>query len=120
MKAKHTVPAKEDWSGYETDPDVRYFHKLAFGKTYDEILTYFEGGRSIDRADEILYSPRAIFQYYIYSFTEYLKSKLAVEDSDAASSFLRLLIAREDKDPGSVTQIYPNLRDTIEGSIPKK
>ena len=71
MKAKCKIPTKEDWYGYKADPEVRYFHKLAFGKRYNEILSSFEGGRSIERADDLLYSPRAVFQYYIYSFTEY-------------------------------------------------
>jgi hypothetical protein len=45
---------------------------------------------------------------------EYIRSAQAREDSDAGSVFLRLLANREQKDPGSVKVIYPELRETVD------
>lgn len=36
--------------GYEADLEVRHGHKLFFGKSIDEVQSYFAGGRSIERA----------------------------------------------------------------------
>ncbi len=35
-------------------------------------------------------------------------------ESDEASSFLRLLIGREERDPGSVAEIYADLEEVVE------
>lgn len=108
------MPGPTEWAGYESDLDVRYAHKLLFGKSITEVQGYFAGGRSIERSSELLYMPRRAFQYYVFAFAEYLRSPEAAGDSDAASSFLRLAISREHKDPGSVSQVFPDLRSTIE------
>ena len=111
---RRQVPGKKEWAGFEDDLDVRAAHRLMYGKRADEVLKQFEGGHAISRADELLFMPRRAFQYYVFSFMEYLHSERAKGDSDAASPFLGLLVAREERDPGSVAAIYEQLRETID------
>jgi len=109
------IPGPKDWEGYEKDLDVRYAHKLFFGKSVPEVMEHFSvGGRCIERASELLFMPRKAFQYYVQAFAEYIKSEKAAGDSDAASPFLRLLLNREERDPGSVMEIYGKLSDTVD------
>ena len=109
------IPGPKDWAGYEKDLDARYAHKLFFGKSVPEVMEHFSvGGRCIERADELRFMPRKAFQYYIQAFAEYINSERAEGDSDAASPFLRFLIDREERDPGSVMEIYGKLSDTID------
>jgi hypothetical protein len=58
--------------------------------------------------------PRSAFQYYVFAFADFIKSKEAIGDSDSASCFLGLLINREKKDPGSVAPIFEQLRDAVD------
>jgi hypothetical protein len=111
---KRKVPDKADWDGYKEDLDVRHFHKLAFGKTIDDIQQYFGGGRAIERADELLFAPRAVFQYYVFAFVKFLMGESGEGESDAASPFLSLLEEREKKDPGSVSEIYSELSEVVD------
>ena len=107
------IPDEADWSGFEDDFDVRNMHKLFFGKSVDEVLQHFDGA-AIQRCTEFLYASRPVFQYYIHGFVLFLKSKSAEGDSDAASPFLGLLEGREQKDPGSVSDIYSSLSDCVD------
>ena len=114
MKIKRKVPDKADWAGYKEDLAVRHFHKLAFGKTIDDIQQYFYGGRAIERADELLFAPRPVFQYYVFAFVRFLMSESGEGESDAASPFLSLLLERENKDPGSASEIYFELSEAVD------
>ena len=111
---KLTIPNSANWQGYEADLDVRHAHKLLFGKSIDEVQCYFGGAQSISRADELQFMPRAAFQYYVFAYSHYVMSEAARGDPDSASPFLRLLVAREKQDPGSVRKIYSHLRPTVE------
>jgi hypothetical protein len=113
-KGKMKIPGRADWAGYENDFDVRYAHKLFFGKSTSEVLEHFGGVQSIGRADELLFMPKRAFQYYIFAFAEFLLSDIAAGDPDSASPFLRVLIAREQRDPGSVAEIYSNLASVVD------
>ena len=114
MAKRMRVPGKAEWAGYEEDLDSRHAHKLFFGKTAPEVFEYFASGRAIERAAELWFIPRKAFQYYVVAFAEYLMSAEAKGGCDAASSFLRLLISREKRDPGSVVEIYPKLAKTVD------
>jgi len=104
---KLKVPNQSDWIGYEKDLDLQDFYRLVYGKQVEDIYYYFKEGAYISRSDELLYSNRNIFQYYIYAFALYLET-IGKYDIDAQDGFLRLLLNREEKDPGSVCQIYHN------------
>lgn len=112
--AKLKIPGAAEWAGYKNDLDVQYAHKLFFGRSYGEVVHHFGSSRSIGRADELLFMPRRAFQYYVMAFVEYLGRPEAAGDSDSASPFLRLLIEREKRDPGSVAQIYDQLASTVD------
>jgi hypothetical protein len=111
---KRKIPGRIEWSGYQNDLNVRHAHKLLFGKSTAEVQRYFGGVQSIQRADELLFMPRHAFQYYVFAFADYELSEGAQGDPDSASSFLRLLVAREERDPGSVSHLYPELAAPIE------
>jgi hypothetical protein len=108
------IPDESAWFGYQDDLDVRYMHRLFFGKSIDEVLEYFEGGRAIERCSELLFAPRSVFQYYIQAFVKFLMSENAAGESDAASPFLDLLASREKEDPGSVSAIFSSLASCID------
>jgi len=114
MEILKKIPDSNAWEGYKDDLDVKYFYDFAYGKSIDDIQNHFGEGVSIERADELLFSPRIVFQYYIQAFVKYIMSEKAKGDSDSASSFIRLLLSREEKDPGSVKNIYQSLAETID------
>jgi hypothetical protein len=103
-----------EWSGYEADLDVRDAHRMMFGKGIEEVQQYFGDVHSINRASELLFMPRGAFQYYVLAFSEFVRSERARGDSDSASSFLRLLLAREERDPGSVSRVYDELAPVVD------
>lgn len=109
-----SIPDQAVWYGYEEDLDVKYMHSLFFGKSIDDVLPYFEGGRAIERCSELLWAPRPVFQYYVHALTRFLLSERAKGESDAASPFLHLLENRETKDPGSVSSIFASLAPCVE------
>lgn len=112
MAKKKKIPGNAEWRGWKEDLDVKYAHKLLFGKSISEVIKHF--ARSpIERAAELLFMPRKAFQYYIFAFVEYLNSDDSFGESDAASPFFRLLIAREKRDHSSVMEIYEELSPTV-------
>jgi hypothetical protein len=111
---RHTIPDAQDWAGYEADIEARYGHKLMFGKSLEELAYLFRDTPS-ERATELLAVPRRVFQYYAFTFVRLFDSPAeSVEQADCASVFLRLLCGREKQDPGSVAQIYSELRATVD------
>jgi hypothetical protein len=108
------IPSADDWRGYEKDLDARSAYKRFFGKSNEDLLKYFGDAQSIERASELSFMPRSAFQYYVFAFAEFIKSKDAIGDPDSASCFLRLLIDREEKDPGGVASIFEQLKDAVD------
>jgi hypothetical protein len=108
------IPDESAWSGYERDLDVRYLHERFFGKSHTQVQEYFGDGSSIERMDELIFSPRPVFQYYVQSFAMYVMSPAAAGDTVTASAFLSLLESRDGQDPGSVKPVYPLLAACVE------
>lgn len=109
------VPDHSAWAGYEADLEGRWTHRLLFGKSIDEVRYEFRDSASIERSIELIRAPRAVFQYYVFAFVSIFESPVeSAGESDCASVFLRLLCNRERDDPGSVTEIYSELRPTVE------
>lgn len=71
MTSTAHIPDESAWCGYEDDLDVRYLHGLFYGKSLEEVQEYFGEGRSIERAGELLFSPRPVFQYYVQAFAHF-------------------------------------------------
>jgi hypothetical protein len=44
-KRKRKIPGQVEWSGYQQDLDVKYAHKLMFGKSTSEVQELFGGVR---------------------------------------------------------------------------
>lgn len=107
-------PNAEGWEGYERDLDVRGADRLLFGRSIDQVRKHFGGAQSISRADDLLFMPRAAVQYFVFAFAQFVISDNAQGEPDSASPFLGLLISREERDPGSVSQIYPRLLPSVE------
>ncbi len=113
-RRRRRIPGREEWLGYEADLDVRHAHKLFFGKSLDEVQRHFGGVQSIGRMDELLFMPRRAFQFYVMAFAQFVRSDAARGDSDTASAFLTLLLNREQRDPGSVGQVFEALQPAVE------
>lgn len=108
------IPGHAEWAGDETDLDVRYARQIFFGKSIAEVQCLFGGARSIERASELLFMPRCAFQYYVFAFAHFVLSDQASGDPDSASPFLRLLVSREQRDAGSVSEIHERLASCVE------
>ena len=109
-----SIPTEAEWAGHEGDLDVQYAYRLLYGKTVEEAMPCFVDNRSIERADELGFAPRRVFQYYVFAFVRYLSSPASEGDSDCASVFLRLLLRRETDDRGSVAEIFDALREAVD------
>jgi hypothetical protein len=109
------IPDEAAWAGYDEDLDVQYAHHLLAGKSIDEVKYQFRDTFSIERASELLYAPRPVFQYYVFAFVAIFGSPAeSVGESDCASVFLHFLCDREKRDPGSVADIWDELRGTVD------
>ena len=108
------VPGETEWAGREQDLDVQYAYHRYFGKTTDDVKYDFRD-LVIERASELRFVPRSVFQYYVFAWIDLFESPgESVGQSDCASVFLNLLRDREEADPGSVAEIYAELRVTVE------
>jgi hypothetical protein len=112
-KRGRAIPGRAEWAGYEGGLDVKYAHKLLFGKS-SAFRSISAGGCSIERADELLFMPRGAFQYYVFAFSDFVRSQEAAGDADSASSFLRLLLNRETRDGDGVAEIYSELLPVVQ------
>jgi hypothetical protein len=65
---------------------------------------------TLEEANTVLNGNRAQVRVQVHAS---FKTR-AAGDSDSASPFLRLLISRQQRDPGSVSAIYPHLASTVE------
>ncbi|HEY8973101.1 MAG TPA: hypothetical protein VIN75_02710 [Burkholderiaceae bacterium] len=114
MARPRVVPGEAEWAGHEQDLEAQYAHRLYFGKTTDEIMYDFRD-LVIERASELREVPRPVFQYYVFAFVDLFASPgESAEQADCASVFLLMLCGRERHDPGSVAEIYDDLRATVE------
>ena len=108
------IPGEAEWAGHEGDLDARYAHDKLFGKSIEQVQRLFGETDVLSRAEDLHFMPRAAFQYYVFAFAQFLLSERASGESDAASSFLQLLIARESEESGCVSDIYAELKPTVE------
>lgn len=94
---KRNIPSEEDWGNYQDDLDQNYAHGIFAGRDLTQVMSAFARS-SIERAEELRFMPTIPFQYYIFSFCEFVTSSevLTLNDgldaSDAASCFLNLVI----------------------------
>ncbi len=106
------IPNEQDWENWQDDLDTKYAHNLLAGKTIQNVVDLFLEN-PIERMDELIWVPKSVFQYYIYGFVKAVHSKEAAGNSELASAFLNLLIAKEKQTKGSVAEIFNELMPTI-------
>jgi hypothetical protein len=108
------IPGDVEWAGYEDDLDSRYAHEMFFGKSIEQVLRLFEKSDVLSRAEDLHYMPFAAFKYYIFAFARFVLSDRAAGDSSAANAFLCTLMERESEVPGCMSDLYVQLKPTVE------
>ncbi len=105
-------PTRDDWGDLDVDPDVEYGHRLFGGKTVAEATPLF-ADNPMERAAELRFTTAPVFNYYIFCFADHLLAPESIGASDAASCFLRLVLARLQAMPTSVIPIWRRLGPTV-------
>lgn len=108
------VPTEEEWGDYQADLDQEYAHDLFAGHTNEQMQPHFYRN-VIERASELQFMPEVPFRYYMLGFRDFVMAgKFAhLEDSDAASCFLRLIEEKLENRPGHILPIMPELLPAI-------
>jgi hypothetical protein len=109
------IPSEEDWDNYKEDLDATYAHNLFIGKSNEQMLPEYKG-RVLARWEDIFSMPKKPFQYYIFGFREFviLQNFGFCESSDAASSFLNLILVKLEKQPDYILPVIEKLFPDIE------
>jgi hypothetical protein len=109
-----SVPTEEEWGDYQADLDQEYAHDLFAGHTNEEMLPHFYRN-VIERASELQFMPEVPFRYYMLGFRDFVMAgKFAhLEDSNAASCFLRLIEEKLENHPDQILTIMPELLPAI-------
>ena len=113
------IPTEEDWGDYQRgrieDLDVAYAHDVFIGKSNSEMLPEYKD-HVLMRSEDLHWMPKKPFQYYIFGFRDYVKNGEFgfYESSDAASSFLRLILHKLKEQPDHILPVIPELFKDIE------
>jgi hypothetical protein len=113
------VPTEEDWGEYNSgrieDLDLKYAHGVFTGKTNEEMLPLYKD-HVLMRAEDIHWMPKKPFQYYIFGFRDYVirRDFGFYESSDAASSFLRIVLLKLREQPEFILPVLSKLMPDIE------
>lgn len=114
-----TVPTEQDWgdcnSGRIEDLDLKYAHDVFIGKTNEEMRRHYKD-HVLMRAEDFHWMPQKPFQYYIFGFRDFvLRRDFGVfENSDAASSFLQLILLKLKEQPDHILPVLSQLMPDIE------
>jgi hypothetical protein len=108
------VPTEGEWGNYEADLDQRYAHDLFGGRTNEEMQAHFYRN-VIERTDELRWMPAIPFRYYMLGFRDFVMAGNFdhLQDSDAASCFLRLVEEKLEKQPEFILPIMAELLPAI-------
>ncbi len=102
------VPTREDWGDLNIDPEVESGYQLLGGKSREQVLPLFLEN-PLERAAELHFTPRAVFNYYVFCFVDHLLSPNSRGESDMASCFLRLVRGRAQTHPRHLEQVWADL-----------
>lgn len=110
-----SVPTENEWENYKEDLDAKYAHDLFIGKTNEQMLPEYKD-RVLARSEDIYWMPIKPFQYYIFGFRDFvIQQDFGIcESSDAASSFLNLVIYKLEEKPEFILSVLPELMKDIE------
>jgi hypothetical protein len=111
----HSVPTETDWENYTEDLDANYAHNLFIGKTNEQMLAEYKD-LVLARSEDIFWMPKIPFQYYVFGFRDFVISRDfgICESSDAASSFLNLIIYKLENQPDFILPVLSELLNDIE------
>ena len=109
------IPTEQDWENYKADLDANYAHGIYFGKSNSEMLP-LQRNHVLSRSEDISWMPKNPFQYYVLGFRDFVIARNFgfYESSDAASSFLLLVLNKLEKQPEFILPIYSELASAIE------
>lgn len=113
------IPTEEDWGEYQRgkieDLDIAYAHDVFIGKSNSEMLHQYKD-HVLMRAEDLYWMPEKPFQYYILGFRDYVINGNFgfYESSDAASSFLQLILRKLKQQPDHILPVLPDLYKDIE------
>jgi hypothetical protein len=109
------IPKEQDWENYKLDLDAKSAYKNIFGKSNSEMLPLYKN-HVLSRSEDISWMPIKPFQYYILGFRDFVLARNFgfYESSDAASSFLLLVLNKLEEQPEFVLPIFSELGSAIE------
>ncbi len=110
------IPKESDWGIMDNaDRDVKYAHKIFFGKSNDEMVGEFKIN-ALMRCEDLGVMPIIPFCYYIFGLKEYIDAGDFDQftKSESADCFLELIKERLAQSPEFIMPILPELMPTIE------
>jgi hypothetical protein len=113
------VPTEQDWgdcnSGHIEDLDLKYAHDVFIGKTNEEMQRHYKD-HVLMRAEDLHWMSQKPFQYYIFGFRDFVLRRDFgfFENSDAASSFLQLILLKLKEQPDHIRPVLSQLMPDIE------
>lgn len=115
MLRRQRVPSEEDWGNYQTDLDQNHAHQRFAKRTNQEIQPHFKQN-PLALAEDLHWMPKIPFQYYMVGFRDFIETEDfgPMWSSDAASSFLNLVLNKLENHPDFIVPIMPDLISTIE------
>ena len=106
------IPTEKDWETWRTDLDSSWACKQFSGKSIAAAVELF-AENALYYQEDLLWMPKIPFQFYIQAYKAYLLSDRAVEDSDGASCYLRLIQRKLETDPEPVVEIFESITASI-------
>ncbi len=110
-----SIPTENDWGNWHVNLDQSFAHDLYFGKSNSEMNAHFLNA-PIEAAGELQFIASIPFQYYVIGFRDSVLSKAHPEPldvSDAASSFMRLILVRIKDNPEDIAFIKNELMPSL-------
>ena len=110
-----SVPTEEQWGNYNADLDQNYAHSMFAGRTNLEARALIRSS-PIERLEDLRWMPPAPFRYYMIGLRDLMLANdfEDLDAPDAASSFLRLVLYKLEKQPHYIVSIMPELLPAIE------
>lgn len=109
---KIKVPDREDWGDHKVDSHLDAAYRLYAGKSVEDAIPYFVSD-PFQQAQALRHATQAVFDYYVFCFSEYLTRPESAGESDMASVFMNLLVEKSEKDPQAFARIYRSLGPAV-------
>jgi len=113
------IPSEADWGNYQDDLDQDYAHQIFAGRDLHQVMSAFARS-SIERAEDLRFMPPIPFQYYIFSFCDFVTSSEVftlnegMDASDAASCFLNLIIYKLEHQKSDIQPVINEVMPFVE------